>query len=250
MFLSILSCNYGGGHRRVAETIAEAWRSRAAGRVEIVDYFTRFGRPLFDSLTRYGYYQAIRFAPTLQRRFYAYMGRIPPDSHFRRAVNRQGMEPLARYLAESRPDVICCVHWTFAGTLSDLKAAGRTSVPCLTVITDYVAHGQWIHPHIDRYALAHELIADGLRRRGVPAARVTVSGVPIEAKFEREIDGGTIRTDLGLGKDVPVVLVMAGAYAGLGRIDELVRMLAAFRVRSNRSWCAPTPPGWPVGYRP
>jgi processive 1,2-diacylglycerol beta-glucosyltransferase len=229
-FLSILSCSYGGGHRRVAETIAEAWRAQVGGRVEVVDYFTRFGRPLFDSLTRYGYYQTIRFAPGVQRRFYTFMGRIPPDSRFRRAVNRQGMEPFARYLAEARPDVICCVHWTFAGTVSDLRAAGRTTIPSLTVITDYVAHGQWIHPCIDRYAVAHELIGEGLRRRGVPSARIAVSGLPTEVKFGRELDASAIRAELGLRRDIPVVLVMAGAYANLGRIDDVARVLAGFRV--------------------
>ena len=228
MFLSVLSCSYGGGHRRVAETIADAWREESGGRAEVVDYFTRFSNPLFDSLTRYGYYQAIRYAPGLQRRFYSFMGRIAPDSRFRRAVNRQGMQAFARYLAESRPDVVCCVHWTFAGTLSDLKAAKRTTVPCLTVITDYVAHGQWIHPHTDQYAVPHELMRDGLRGRGVPAARITVSGLPIEAKFARGVERGTARAELGLRQDVPVVLVMGGAFAGLGRMDDLVRILAGF----------------------
>lgn len=229
MFLSVLSCGYGGGHRRVAETIAGEWRVLTGGRADVVDYFTRFANPAFDSLTRFGYYQVIRFAPGLQGRFYRYMGRIRPDSRFRRAVNRTGKARLARYLAGVRPDVVCCVHWTFAGTMSELKGKGQTRVPCLTVITDYTAHGQWIHPHIDVYAAAHDALADALRRRGVPPDRIVASGIPVERKFDRPADRAAAKVRIGLAPDVPVVLVMAGAYAALGRVDDLVRVLAQSR---------------------
>jgi processive 1,2-diacylglycerol beta-glucosyltransferase len=228
MFLAVLSCGYGGGHRRVAETIAQEWRALTGGRADVIDYFTRFANPAFDSLTRFGYYQTIRFAPALQRRFYHYMGRIRPDSRFRRAVNRTGKTPFARYLADARPDAVCCVHWTFAGTMSELIAEGRTRVPCVTVITDFTAHGQWVFPHIDVYTVAHEALADELHRRGVPPARILPSGIPVERKFAHAPDRAAARARLGLAPGAPVVLVMAGAYAALGRIDDLVRVLALF----------------------
>lgn len=226
MFLAILSCNYGGGHQRVAEVIAAEWRAQTGGRVEIVDYFTRFANPRFDSLTRFWYYQTIRFAPGVQRRFYDFMGEIRPDSWFRRQVNRTGMERLHDYLTAERPDAVCCVHWTFTGTMSDLKGAGRTAVPCLTVITDYVAHGEWIHPNVERYCVPHEVMRDGLCRRGVPAGHVLASGVPVERKFDRQQDRAALMKRFGLTPGVPVVLVMAGAYAALGRVDDLVQVLA------------------------
>ena len=228
MFLAILSCNYGGGHQRVAEVIDAEWRAATGGRAEVIDYFTRFANPRFDSLTRFGYYQTIRFAPGLQKRFYDFMGEIHPDSWFRRRVNATGMERLHRYLASERPDAVCCVHWTFTGTMSDLRAAGRTAVPCLTVITDYVAHGEWIHPNVDRYCVPHDEMRDGLRRRGVPDGRIVVSGVPVERKFDRRYDRAALMAQFGLTPGVPVVLVMAGANAALGRVDDLVRILAGF----------------------
>ena len=228
MFLSILFANYGHGHQRVGEAIAEEWTARTGGRVEIVDYFRRFANPTFDAMTRFWYYQTVRFAPKIQAKFYNLMGEIRPDSRFRRAVNRTGMERLDRYLANERPDVVCCVHWTFAGTMSDLKIAGRTSVPCFTVITDYVSHGEWIHPNVDRYAVPHVLMRDGLLARGVPAERIIVSGLPIQRKFQNPLDRDVLMARLGLTPGVPVILVMAGAYATLGRIGDVVQVLARF----------------------
>ncbi len=228
MFLSILFANYGLGHRRVGEAIAAEWVERTGGRAEIVDYFARFTHTMSDAMTRFWYYQIVRFAPKIQGRFYRLMGEIRPDSRFRRAVNRQGMERLSRYLASARPDVVCCVHWTFAGTMSDLKIAGRTAVPCLTVITDYVSHGQWLHPGVDRYCVPHGLMRDGLLARGIPASRIVVSGLPIERKFERQLDRDALRDRLELAPGVPVVLVMAGAYATLGGVHDVARILARF----------------------
>jgi len=225
-FLSILSASYGGGHQRVGEAIAEEWKARVGGRVDIVDYFTRFTNPTFFALTKFSYYQTVRFAPNLQAKFYKMMGEIAPDSRFRRAVNRTGMDRLERYLTSERPDVVCCVHWTFTGTMSDLKIEGRTRVPCLTAITDYVSHGEWIHPRIDRYAVPHAVMRDGLLARGVPAARIIVSGMPIERKFRHALDRNALAADLGLAADVPVILVMAGAYAALGRVGDIVQVLA------------------------
>ncbi len=227
-FLSILSASYGGGHQRVGEAIAEEWKARVGGCVEIVDYFTRFTNPTFFALTKFSYYQTVRFVPTLQAKFYKMMGEIPADSRFRRAVNRTGMDRLERYLHRERPDVVCCVHWTFAGTMSDLKMEGRTRVPCLTAITDYVSHGEWIHPRIDRYAVPHALMRDGLLARGVPAERIIVSGMPIERKFQHALDRNALAAGLGLAAGVPVILIMAGAYATLGRVGDVVQILARF----------------------
>jgi processive 1,2-diacylglycerol beta-glucosyltransferase len=228
MFLSILFANYGHGHKRVGEAIAAEWVEQTGGRVELVDYFARFTNPVSDAVTRFCYYQIVRFAPKIQGRFYKLMGEIRPDSRFRRAVNRQGMEPLARYLASQRPDVVCCVHWTFAGTMSDLKIAGRTVVPCLTVITDYVSHGEWLHPSVDRYCVPHGEMRDGLLARGISEERIAVSGLPIERKFQRQIDRDGLLDRLGLTPGVPVILVMAGAFATLGGVHDVARVLAHF----------------------
>jgi processive 1,2-diacylglycerol beta-glucosyltransferase len=228
MLLSILSCNYGGGHKRAGEAIAAEWETRTGGRVDMVDYFARFVHPVFDAVTKFSYIQSVRRAPGMYGMFYKLTGDIRPDSLVQRAINRMGMERLDRYLATERPDVVCCVHCTPAGTMSDLKIAGRTSVPCLTVITDYVTHSQWIHPKVDRYCVPNALVRDGLVDRGIRPESIVVSGLPIEQKFSRPLDRAALMTKFGLTAGVPVILVMAGAYAMLGGVGDVVRVLAQF----------------------
>ncbi|MHB8730858.1 MAG: MGDG synthase family glycosyltransferase [bacterium] len=228
MRLAILSCNYGGGHKRVAETVAAEWNARTGGRAEIVDYFARFVHPAFDAFTKFSYIQSVRRAPGLYGLFYKLTGEIRPDSATQKFINKMGMDRLERYLTDEQPDAVCCVHCTPAGTMSDLRLAGRSSVPCLTVITDYVTHSQWIHPAVDRYCVPNQTVRDGLVSRGVPAQRIVVSGLPIERKFLRPLDREALRRQYGLTPDVPVVLVMAGAYAMLGGVLDVTRALAQF----------------------
>ena len=228
MLLSILSCNYGGGHRRVGEAIAEEWEARTGGRAEVVDYFARFVHPVFDAITKFSYIQSVRRAPIMYGMFYKATGEIRPDSPVQRAINRMGLERLDRYLKAERPDVVCCVHCTPAGTMSDLKLAGRGEIPCLTIITDYVTHSQWIHPRVDEYCVPAAEVRDGLLARGIPAHRITVTGLPIERKFLRALDRAAIARRLDLAPDRPVILVMAGAYAMLGGVGDVARVLARF----------------------
>jgi len=228
MRLAILSCNYGGGHKRVAETVAAEWNARTGGRAEIIDYFARFVHPAFDAFTKFSYIQSVRRAPGLYGLFYRLTGEIRPDSATQKFINKMGMDRLERYLTDEQPDAVCCVHCTPAGTMSDLRLAGRSSVPCLTVITDYVTHSQWIHPAVDRYCVPNDSVRDGLAARGVPAGRIIVSGLPVERKFLRPLDRDALRRQYGLIPDVPVVLVMAGAYAMLGGVLDVTRALAQF----------------------
>ena len=228
MLLSILSCNYGGGHLRVGEAIAAEWESRTGGRAEIVDYFAQFVHPVFDAVTKFSYVQSVRRAPGMYGMFYRATGEIRPDSLVQRAINRMGLERLDRYLDAKRPDVVCCVHCTPAGTMSDLKVLGRTTVPCVTVITDYVTHSQWIHPSVERYCVPADAVRDGLVDRGIPGDRVFVTGLPIERKFLRPLEREALTRRFELTPRRPVILVMAGAYAMLGGVGDVVRVLARF----------------------
>ena len=226
--LTILSCNYGGGHRRVGEAIAAEWEVETGGRAELVDFFARFVHPVFDAITKFSYIQSVRHVPVLYGMFYKKTGEIRPDSFVQRAINSMGMERLDDYLAAERPDTVCCVHCTPAGTMSDLKIAHRTTVPCLTVITDYVTHSQWIHPNVDEYCVPSDSVRDGLLARGIPAERISVTGLPIEQKFLHPMNRRELMMRFGLSSTIPVVLVMAGAYAMLGGVPDVVGMLADF----------------------
>jgi processive 1,2-diacylglycerol beta-glucosyltransferase len=109
--------------------------------------------------------------------------------------------------------------------MSVLAGEGRRLPPHTTVVTDFVAHSQWIARGVDRYCVAAEEVGHEFVARGIPRERVHVTGVPIRAEFAQPVDAAAARAALGLRAGAPVVLAMAGSHGGVGRLPEIVRTL-------------------------
>jgi len=222
----VLSASYGGGHQRVAEVLEATWRrSLPQVQVEVVDFFERFVNPAVNRLTRTLYVRSVRHAPRLWGAFYYATGNIPPDSAAQRLINRLGKARLLAHLREHGPHLVVSVHPTPAGSLSELKGEGKASQPSAVVLTDYAVHSQWIHPHVDLYCVASEEVRAGLVDLGVPAQRIRVTGIPVDPAFAEPLDRREVARRLGLEPARTTVLVMAGAYAMLGGILEVHRVL-------------------------
>ncbi len=226
----ILSASYGAGHNQVSRALQEGIRNiDPTTDVDVVDFFQFVSEP-FNKLTQTLYVQSVRRLPAGYGLFYKRTGDILPDSIWQRQLNHLGKERLLDYLARHRPDLIVCTFPTPAGVLSELKEEGRVHVPVHVVITDYVVHSQWIHPHVDRYYVADPSVGAGLERRGIASDRITATGIPIRREFARQRDQSGARATLGLRQDIPAILVMAGAFSMLGGLPEIVRVVERLEV--------------------
>ncbi len=231
-FLLVLSATYGGGHQRVAEALQAAWTEHCPGiRVEIVDFFETFVNPALNRFVRSLYVTSVRHAPAAWGAFYYATENIRPDSPTQRLINRLGKRRLAAYVQTSRPDLLVHVHPTPAGVVSDLKAEGKIAQPSAVVLTDYAIHSQWIHPHVDLYCVPSEEVRLGLVDRGVPPERILVTGIPIAREFTVPMDRREVAPRLGLDPRRTTVLVMAGAYAMLGGLLDVHRVILSLRHR-------------------
>ncbi|MGH7265677.1 MAG: MGDG synthase family glycosyltransferase, partial [Candidatus Rokuibacteriota bacterium] len=221
----VLSAPYGSGHDRVAAAVARALVTEGA-EVETADHFERFVSPAFARLSRALFWTVLRYAPALWGLAYQLSGRLPTGSPAMSGMNRLGARALERHLRETRPAAVVHVHPTSAGALSWLRARGATRVPHAVVLTDFVAHRQWVYPRVDRYFAPVDEVGDGLAAVGVPADRVVVSGIPVDPAFATPQDRGACRAQLGLPGDAPVVLVTAGMRGLLGGVAETCDVLA------------------------
>jgi processive 1,2-diacylglycerol beta-glucosyltransferase len=222
----VLSATYGGGHQRVAEALQSAWAERSpAIRVEIVDFFETFVNPTLNRMVRSLYCTSVRHAPTMWGAFYYATGNIRPDSSTQRLINRLGKRRLVAYLRSTPFDLLVHVHPTPAGVVSDLKAEGEVRHPSAVVLTDYAIHSQWIHPHVDLYCVPSEAVREGLVDRGIPPDRVLVTGIPVRLEFTLPLDRREVAPRLGLDPHRTTILVMAGAYAMLGGILDVHRVI-------------------------
>lgn len=224
MRVLLLTASYGSGHNAAARTLADAFVRAGAG-VRVVDHFRELVHPRFERATRALYYWTLRHAPAAWGAAYGLADRMASTSRLAFGMTQVGTMRLARFLATEKPDAVVTVHATPAVAMSTLVALGRRVPPHTTVVTDFVAHGQWIAPCIDRYCVAAEDVRRQYMARGVPGERLVVTGVPVRPAFETPIDPAEARARLRLSPSLPVVVAMAGSEGRLGRLPEVVETL-------------------------
>jgi len=222
----ILTASYGSGHNRVAATLAAEFR-RAGALPRVVDHFYDLVHPEFDRLTRNLYYAVLRRTPVLWGAAYWLGDQLSVSSPLLMGLNRLGTRKLEHVLRAERPDHVVSVHPTPVAGLVELRRRGLTIPPHTTVFTDFVAHTQWIYPHVERYCVPAEEIARDLIARGVGRERVTVTGIPVSEEFGQPSERAQARLALGLSPRLPVLLFMDGSGGGFGRIEDATRTVLA-----------------------
>jgi processive 1,2-diacylglycerol beta-glucosyltransferase len=222
----ILTASYGSGHNEAARCLATALRGQGAEPI-VIDHFRACVHPLFDRLSRAAYVAMLRRAPAIWGLAYALGDRMASDSWLTFGASRLGAPALARLLERVAPDAVLSVHATPALAMATLAGEGRRVPPHVTVVTDFVAHSQWIAPGVDQYCVAADEVGREFVARGIPRERVVVTGMPVRLEFSTHIDGTEARRALGLADDAPVVLAMSGSWGGLGRLPDVARALLA-----------------------
>jgi len=117
-------------------------------------------------------------------------------------------------------DIIVNTHFLPAEIIASLRRRGQFATPQLTVTTDFETHRLWVNEPCDHYFTATEEGAVNLQRWGVPAARTSVTGIPIHPAFAEPKDRSACLAKHGLAGDRPVVLQLAGGF-GVGPVERL-----------------------------
>ena len=222
----LLTASYGSGHAGVAETLARELRTAGAAPT-VVDHFRDLVHPRFDEWSRGLYYWILKEAPALWGGAYWVGDRLSVSSPLLLGFNRIGARKLRRLLKADRFDHVVSVHPAPAAALSYLRGRGEHVPSHTTVFTDFVAHTQWIHPHVDRYCVPAEEIANELTAKGLPRDGVRVTGIPVGREFGQPADRAGARLQLGLSARQPVLLFMDGSEGGFGKLEEAARTVLA-----------------------
>jgi processive 1,2-diacylglycerol beta-glucosyltransferase len=83
-------------------------------------------------------------------------------------------------MAEERPDIVVCTH---ALPCAVLAGSTQRAFALLAVATDYQVHAYWPVRGVDGYAVASQAAAERMQRRGIPADRLRVLGIPVQPVF-------------------------------------------------------------------
>jgi processive 1,2-diacylglycerol beta-glucosyltransferase len=223
----LLSVPAGAGHTRVAEAI-HARAAAAEGEFSAVHLdATRFAAPRLRKVYTELYLFLVKRAPALWSAIYHWTDRARPEGwieRLRRHLERRDCAPLAREVARLAPDIVICTHFLPAEILSHQIGTGALRCQLWVQVTDFDLHRMWVHPHVTGYFAGSEEVAFQMRRRGVPAHAVHVTGIPVMPAFASRPGRAECARALGLDPGVTTFLLMGGG-AGLGGLSGLARRL-------------------------
>jgi processive 1,2-diacylglycerol beta-glucosyltransferase len=227
----ILAAGVGSGHNMAASAVeaglATLEPDAQVRRLDILETTNEVFNRLYDD----AYFQLVSQAPWLVG--WGYDNADPP---FKLAASPlKWLEQLntisfVRELREYDPDVVICTHFLPARLVSLMLARKQLRATLTVVTTDYDFQGLWLTSPFHHFFAARDESREYLTTLGIPADRVTASGIPVRTGLADPVDDASVRSEFGLRPGVPVVLISAGAAGGSYTL-QLVRQ--AMRMRSE-----------------
>jgi len=230
----LLSASAGAGHVRAAEAIEKAFNeakdaaSREMLHVDVLNYTNKLFRHLYSK----AYIDLVNKMPEVPGWFYDKLDKPWKNERRRLALDKLNTRPFVKLLKEYRPDLIVCTHFLPAEIVSWLKAKERLSSRQVIIVTDFDVHAMWLVHHYEHYFVAIEEARVYLEVLGIPAEKITVSGIPIDPVFGIKKDKQEMRAKHGLTPDRTTILLSAGGF-GVGSVDALVSSLLPLQHRAQ-----------------
>ncbi len=224
----VLSASAGAGHVRAAAAVEAAFHALGAARevrhVDTLDYTNKVFRHLYAK----AYLDMVQSAPTALGWFYDRLDQPWQNERRRLALDRLNTRSFVKLLQQYQPDIIVCTHFLPAEIISWLKAKERLHCPQAIVVTDFDVHAMWLCHHYEQYFVALEETRAHLEQLGIPAAKLTVSGIPIDPVFMQSKDKHAMRAKHGLQQERVNILLSAGGF-GVGSIAHVIEALGALK---------------------
>jgi processive 1,2-diacylglycerol beta-glucosyltransferase len=217
----IFSASYGGGHRRVSHAVETAISSLNKGiKTRVIDLFDVIS-PVLNKFNAYTYITTMRKAPWLYGWVYELSYDLSLNNFLNRMASKIGLEKIGGLLKDLSPKVTLSTYPTYGGMLSELKRRGLVNLISTVVITDFVAHSQWIHPRVDKYFVPSDEVKHHLIKKGILPKAIQITGIPISRDFLLSVDRTEALKEYGLRDNVPVILVMAGIFGMTMGVTEI-----------------------------
>lgn len=224
----ILSSQFGGGHYNAGQALAEEFRAQSPHKTEVrhLDFGSFFHRKA-DYLIRKAWLSFVKRIPVVYGKLFDRTADITAEN-CSKLVRGHVARNVLDYIEEFNPDVIVNTHFLSAGILGELKRRGLVHTPLVTVVTDYMVHGLWLHPKVDLYLVGCQSAYDRLVKGGIDPDRVLISGIPVRSGFRSTNSKEIARKALGLIPDKQTILIMGGSEGFTGRADEIMNIVSSF----------------------
>jgi processive 1,2-diacylglycerol beta-glucosyltransferase len=224
----IISTSAGTGHVRAAQALEKEFvRDPRVGQV-IHEDALKFTNKLFRDFYSTLYMKLVRSAPEILGWVYKASDEPWKGETARTQLDRLNTLKLIRFIEEFDPHITVCTHFMPAGIISHLQEKDRLRTHHSIVVTDFDCHAMWLSRMFHRYFVALDETKAHLEALGLPAERITVSGIPVDPVFAAPVDRERMRISHGLQPNRTTLLLSAGAL-GVGPTELVVNRLKTLR---------------------
>lgn len=219
-----MSASVGSGHTRSAQALTEAFRAHPDVAEVINDDALEHTNPLHKQVYSDLYKTLSTVAPNFLGWWYETTNEPWRSDQVRMVLDLPSTLPLMSYIKKVKPDAIVCTHFMPAGVVSYLLGNQSLDTRLYTVVTDFHFHAEWLLRAFNQYFVAQEEDRQHMIGLGIPAGRIEVTGIPIDAQFSDPVDRQKVCEEFGLNAGMPIVLVSAGTL-GLSPATSVLRRL-------------------------
>jgi len=225
----LLSVSAGAGHVRAAQALEKAFKQFSSDlgveseirHIDTLDYTNKVFRHLYSK----AYIDLVNKLPEVPGWIYDKLDRPWKNERRRLALDKLNTRPFVKLLREYHPDIIVCTHFLPAEIVSWLKAKERLNSRQAIVVTDFDVHAMWLVHHYERYFVAVDEARVYLEALGIPANKITVTGIPIDPVFAQKKDQKEMRLKHGLDPGRTTILLSAGGF-GVGSVEAVIDSLS------------------------
>ncbi len=219
----ILATSVGAGHISAAKAIEKAFIQLKAAKelrnIDTLDYTNK----LFKNLYSQAYLELVNKAPDLLGWLYNHFDK-PWKNQKRLIFNKLNSGPFIEMIKDYQPDLAVCTHFLPSEIISGLNVKKKLATRQAIVVTDLDAHAMWLCHQFDHYFVALEETKVHLNQLGIPAEKISVTGIPIDPVFALHKDKTDMREKHGLDMVLPAILISAGGF-GVGPMEVLIESL-------------------------
>ncbi len=224
----IVSTSAGTGHVRAADALEKVFALDArVARVihaDALDFTNKLFREFYSTL----YTKLVRSAPEVLGWVYRASDEPWKGEAVRTQLDRLNTRKLVKFIQDFDPHITVCTHFMPAGIIAHLMEKGELQTQLAIVVTDFDCHAMWLSRTFHRYFVAIDEAKAHLEALGLPADRITVSGIPIDPVFAEPIDRDATRLAYGLDPHRTTLLLSAGAL-GVSPTELIVERLKHLR---------------------
>jgi len=227
----LLSASAGAGHVRAAQAMEKAFKETGNGEREVQHFdVLNYTNKVFRHLYSKAYIDLVNKMPEVPGWVYDKLDKPWKNERRRLALDKLNTRPFVKLLRQYQPDLIVCTHFLPAEIVSWLKAKERLASRQAIIVTDFDVHAMWLVHHYEHYFVAIDEARAYLEALGIPAQKITVSGIPIDPVFALKKDKQAMRAKHSLASDRTTILLSAGGE-GVGSVEALISALLSLHHR-------------------